>query len=118
MCVFKCSPGAQHHSASFELIIVDPVVRTECARGSVQDLCHQVLGPKRHRVVVHEPGHQQARTSVEEELRGELATEVVHLEETWRSLAQLIKVHLDGLPQHSSVRLARTISPGFSQLLQ
>ena len=71
------SPRADKHPAFF--IIVSPGVKAVCTRGKVQDLRDQLLSPDRHRVVVHEPCHQQAGSPVEEEVRSELATEVVRL---------------------------------------
>ena len=61
------------------LIIVGPVVTAVCTRGRVRDLRDQLLSPDRQRVVVHEPGHQQAGAPLEEEVRSELAAEIVHL---------------------------------------
>ena len=73
------SPGADKHPAFLVLIIVDPAVRAVCTGGRVRNLRDQLLSPDRHSVVVHEPSHQQASAPVEEEVRGELAAEIVHL---------------------------------------
>ena len=61
------------------LIIVSPVVKTICTGGRVQDVREQHVSPDRHRVVVHEARHEQAGAPAEEEVRSELATEIVHL---------------------------------------
>ena len=71
-------PRADKHPA---FIIVSPALKAVCTRGRVQYLRDQLLSPDRHRVVVHEPCHQQAGTPVEEEVRSELATEVIRLGE-------------------------------------
>ena len=73
------SPGADEHPAFFVLIIVSPVVKAVCTGGRVQDVREQRVSPDRHRVVVHEACHEQAGAPAEEEVRSELATEIVHL---------------------------------------